>query len=304
MSETHLEPVGEDVILSTTDSFINSKSKQKRTVAKIVAALFITILVAGGCLYYAKIYLFITGDPDSLINSYHQSIIDGEYVAAYDLLSEANKKMYTKDEFALYLSLNSSYIQYKDFQALVANEYRNKVLDDNKFIKVIEYNVTETLIMGDDNNNAKKAYYKLYAVADAGRWRIYRLKEDLKHSISNQYTSIGYMYQTGKGKKMDIGIAEELFTKAISYDTDNPLPYSCLGFLYYQSDRFDNAIIMFKKNIVKDRDKQNKSDAYNMLAFCYIGKQDKQTALDCFELALQLNPENQNIKKWMANLEK
>ena len=303
MSETHLEPINEDKLLSTTEPFFDSKSQQRRTRAKIVAAVFIAIMMAGGYLYYARVYLFIKGDPDNLINSYYQSITDKDYEAAYDLLSEANKNMYTKDEFALYFSLNSSYTQYKDYQVLRVNEYKNKVIDDNKFAKVIEYNVTQDLIMDDDSNKVKNALYKVYIVADSGRWRIYRLKEDMKRSISNQYSSIGYMYQTGKGKNQDNIIAEELFAKAISYDIDNSIPYFSLGFLYFQTGRIDNAIVMFEQYIDKDGDKQQKSDAYNMLAFCYIDKHDKQTAFDCFQLALLLNPENQNIKKWLADLE-
>ena len=304
MSETHLEPINEDQRVSKNEPFFDSKYEQKRTRAKIVAAVFIAVLIAGGYLYYARAYLFIKGNPDNLINSYYQSIWDKDYEAAYDLLSEANKNMYTKDEFVLYFSLDRSYTQYKDYQVLKVNEYRNEVLDDNKFVRVIEYNVTEDLIMDDDSNNVKSALYKVYIVADSGRWRIYRLKEDINNSISNEYSSIGYMYETGKGKDKDIGIAEELFTKAISYDVNNPIPYFSLGFLYFQTDRIDNAIIMFQQYIDKDGDKQQKSDAYNMLAFCYINKNDKKTAFDCFQLALLLNPENQTIKQWMADLEK
>lgn len=299
MSETtFVEMLNENELALARKSL--AEPKWKKT---LITAAVLLVLIAGGCLYFARAYLFITGNPDNLINSYYQYIRNEDYGSAYDLLAGANQNMYSKDDFTLYFSLNRSYTQYKDYQIAKVNEYKNMVLDNSKFPRVIEYNVTENLTMDSDSNNPKNALYKVYIVADSGHWRIYRLKEDMKLSISNEYCSIGYMYQTGKGRDKDVTLAEESFNNAVSYDKDNPVPYFNLGMLYYQTNKIDNAITIFQEYMAKDIDKQEESDACNMLAFCFVGKHDKKTALGYFEKALELNPENKNIKQWMTYAE-
>jgi tetratricopeptide (TPR) repeat protein len=296
-------PTNLDEDIAATIDQPTPEPKPKRSVFQkkpIIAALLILLVACGGYLYYARNSLFIKGDPDKLQNEYYQDIKDAKYDSAYDLLSQVNKDSYTKEDFVLFQNLSVESNPMKDFKVVKVGETKNKELDGNKFDKVIEYDITETLILYADDKKEQSDSYKRYVVAENGNWKCYRPKEDMKNLISEKYYDVGYMFQEGKGETKSLLEAADNYRTAISFDANNSQPYFGLGYVYLQMSNYNDAIKMLEQCINKTGDdKLQKSDTYANLGLCYISIGDRQTAIDCFNKALELNPDNEYAKNGM-----
>ena len=73
-----------------------------------------------------------------------------------------------------------------------------------------------------------------------------------------------------------------------------------LGFLYYQAGDFDNALNEFLAAVGFN---ENYSNARYFLGLIFDQKGDKSSALDQFRRIEALNPDNQEVKLIIANLE-
>lgn len=74
-----------------------------------------------------------------------------------------------------------------------------------------------------------------------------------------------------------------------------------LGLLYYQNNNLDQAQAEFERTVSLDA---NYSNARYFLGLIYDKKGDKKNAMAQFEKVYAMNPENQEIKKIMENLQK
>lgn len=72
-----------------------------------------------------------------------------------------------------------------------------------------------------------------------------------------------------------------------------------LGLLYYQNQEYDNAKQVFQKTVFIN---QNYSNARYFLGLIYDREGDKDKAIAEFEKIETLNPDNQEVKKILANL--
>ncbi|MFA5871869.1 MAG: tetratricopeptide repeat protein [Parcubacteria group bacterium] len=98
--------------------------------------------------------------------------------------------------------------------------------------------------------------------------------------------------------EIDQAIAKLEESKKIN-PTDAGLIFQ-LGVLYYKNGQYDNARIELE-SAVKLAD--NYSNARYFLGLIYDKQGDKQKALEQFKKVVELNPDNQDVKKIVANLE-
>ncbi len=89
----------------------------------------------------------------------------------------------------------------------------------------------------------------------------------------------------------DFENAENSFKEAINLDPDHPSGHLGLGKSYYYQCLFEKAITELKKAIdLNPKDKKDLVEAYEYLAFTYIGLNDFDKAQEAFKNSLQIDP--------------
>jgi len=80
------------------------------------------------------------------------------------------------------------------------------------------------------------------------------------------------------------------FEKAITLNPANqdiPSIYSYMGNCLKDMEQYDNALVVLKKGIILDKDRE---DIYNLMGFCYFKLKKHEKAIECFQNVLSLNP--------------
>ncbi|MBI6875168.1 tetratricopeptide repeat protein [Clostridium aciditolerans] len=235
------------------------------------------------------------GDPSQVMKDYYQNIKDGNIEGAYDKLSEASKKNFSKEDFIKWQSVSKETSQLKDFKVEKSNEYKDKELDGLKFKNVVEFNITEKL-QDLFENKENSSNYKRNVVNDNGTWKVYRGKENGKEKVADALNNLAIMYLQGKGKTKDLNQAAILLNEALKYDKECTNAYFSLGVVYSDLGRYDESINLINTFISKEKDNNRKSLGYNALGNNYLGKNDKNKAKEFYNKALELDPNNQYAK--------
>ncbi|MBU6414985.1 tetratricopeptide repeat protein, partial [Patescibacteria group bacterium] len=97
---------------------------------------------------------------------------------------------------------------------------------------------------------------------------------------------------------LDLAIRKTEDTKALS-PFDVGVAFQ-LGFLYYQAGTFDKAQAEFERAVSLNA---NYSNARYFLGLIYDRQGNKASALDQFQKIAALNPDNQEVKKIIQNLQ-
>ncbi|MGE5626672.1 MAG: tetratricopeptide repeat protein [Solirubrobacterales bacterium] len=264
---------------------------------KLSALLAIIMLVMlAGCSSAPK------GDPSQVISSYYEKVKNGDAEGAYDLLAEASKKSFTKDEFKIWQSLQTEVNPLKSYKVEKISEKKDAELEGVKYKNVVEFNITETDFSAYDNKEVN-LNYKRNVVNDNGVWKVYREKEDGKKAIADDYNSLAYLYIEGKGgKTKDLNKAATILNDGIKISQDYAQIYYTLASVYDDLGRYDEALNSINTYISKETDNKGKSDGYNVLGSIYIGKHDLNDAKAAYSKALELNPDNQYAKTNLSKL--
>lgn len=233
------------------------------------------------------------GDPQEVINSYYQNLMDGNIDAAYNTLASATKKITSKDDFTLYQNLMPEISQFKSFKISKVTDDKNNTLDGITFKNIAAFDVTQTMQYYYLNKD-QTTTFRQYVVDDNGTWKIYR--KVTKSDIAYNFGLLGQMYADGKGKDKNLVKAVENFKKAAEVDSESIMPIYSLANVYFQLDRYDDSITEAKMVIDKSKDDKEKSDAYNILGLDYLNKNALSDAKGAFEQALKLNPDNEYAK--------
>lgn len=241
------------------------------------------------------------GDPNQILNGYYQDIKDGNIEGAYDKLSEASKKNFSKEDFIKWQDIQKQVYVLKESKIDKASESKEKELDGIKFKNVVEFNVVEkTQNLYEDKEDTLN--YKRNVVNDNGSWKIYRGKENGKELVAGTLNSLAWMYIEGKGNKSkDLNQAAIILNEALTYSKDNVGVNYTLARTYAELERYDEAIKHANICIEKTSDNNQKSDAYNVLGVIYEAQNNFNKSIECYSKASQLNPNNQYAK---TNLER
>lgn len=239
------------------------------------------------------------GDPTQVLNDYYQNIKDGNIEGAYDKLSEASKKNFAKEDFIKWQNLKKETSTLKEAKVEKSTEYKNKEIDGVKYRNAVEFNITEKiqdLVEGKETTNN----YKRTVVDDNGSWKVYRGKENSKELIASAMNELAWMYIDGKNKSKDLNQAAAILNEAIKINADYAYTYYTLGVAYVRLGRYDESISVINTYLSKEKENKWKSDGYNVLGNAYSSKNDLEKAKECYNKALELNPNNQYAK---TNLE-
>lgn len=240
------------------------------------------------------------GDPSQVLNEYYQNIKDGNIEGAYDKLSEASKKNFVKEDFVKWQSIMKETSTLKEAKVEKSSEYKDKELDGIKFKNVVECNITEKTQNLYDNKEETNNY-KRNVVNDNGTWKVYRGKENGKEIVARETIPLACMYMEGKGKSRDLNKAATILNESLKYNQDYNNTYYELGRVYTLLGRYDEAIDVANKFLLKAKENKGKSNGYNVLGVAYESKHQFDKAKENYNEAIKLNPDNQYAK---TNLER
>ncbi|AKA68553.1 tetratricopeptide repeat protein [Clostridium scatologenes] len=262
---------------------------------KVLSIIFIIVFA------FSLIGCAPKGDPSQVMNDYYQNIKDGNIEGAYDKLSEASKKNFSKEDFIKWQNTSKEVSILKEAKVEKSNEYKDKDLDGIKYKNVVEFNITErTQDLYENKENSST--YKRNVVNDNGTWKVYRGKENGKEMVAGTLNNLALMYSEGKGKTKDSNQAAILFNEALKYDKECTNAYFGLGVVYYDLERYDESINLINTFISKEKDNKQKSLGYNALGNSYSGKNDNNKAKECYNKALELDPNDQYAKTNLQDL--
>jgi adenylate cyclase len=93
----------------------------------------------------------------------------------------------------------------------------------------------------------------------------------------------------------DLKRADELASRAIAVDANNSLGHVAKGNVLRVQRRFDDAIAEFERALALD---PNFADAYGLLGFTQLDIGQYQRAIEFFDKAIRLSPQNQQLAFW------
>ncbi|NLW05630.1 MAG: tetratricopeptide repeat protein [Pseudomonadaceae bacterium] len=242
-----------------------------------------------------------SGDPKEAVVKYYDSVKNGNFEAAYEIMAEQSKKNISKEDFVLYQQLNREIMRLKDFKIEKVQDLRNIELEGSSYKFAAEFNITETIEEYYDDKKEKSNTYKVLVVDDNNAWKVYK-DLDIKKAISSNYAEIGWMYAVGKGKDRNLNEAAINFKRALEYDKENADAYYGLGVVYHDSGRYDESIKQLNLALTKSNDKAFQSNVYNVIGLSYVGKENYQKAKEAYNKAIELDPNNEYARNNLSML--
>lgn len=249
----------------------------------------IAMLTVAGCVP--------TGDPQEVLQSYYENSKEGNFLAAYETLADATKSQWGTEKYLLMQDLYSQIYGIQDFKLNKYIESTNENIDGKVYENVVELDHTLTVVDYSNDNKEMTYAYESKVVNDNGEWKYYR-SENIDELIADYYTQLGFMYGAGKGKKVNLAEAANAFSNAVKYNQNQSKAYYGLAMIYSLVGRYDESIENAKTMLTKEKaDKNLLSDGYYVMGNCYFAKSEFETAKDCYQEAMKLNPNNENARK-------
>lgn len=241
--------------------------------------------------------------PQQVMEGYYQSLVDGKYSDAYEMLDNAAKNYFSKDDFILRMSLYKEVYILKSWKVEKTNEYKDKDIDGTKYKDAVEYNTTE-FFQDIYNNKEGSGTAKKMVVNENGAWKFHRDKVNIKQEIAAIYHAIAVMYIDGKGRAKDSNEAIVQLKKGIDICKDYVPQYYPLAVAYFQSGKFDESIENAQIFLDKSNENTQKAFGYNVLGMSYNGKGDTAKAREYLNKAVELDPNNEYAKNNLNELNK
>jgi adenylate cyclase len=125
------------------------------------------------------------------------------------------------------------------------------------------------------------------------------LDADPNNVTALSMSSIGYTMPILLGRSTDPGAdlkrADELASRAIAVGANNSLGHVAKGNVLRVERRFDDAIAEFERALALD---PNFADAYGLLGYTQLEIGQFQKAIEFFDKAIRLSPQNQQLAFW------
>jgi adenylate cyclase len=125
------------------------------------------------------------------------------------------------------------------------------------------------------------------------------LDADPNNVIALSMSSIGYTLPILLGRstdpRADLKRADELASRAIAVDANNPFGHLAKGNVLKVERRFDDAIAEFERALALD---PNIAEAYGALSHVYVDIGQYEKAIEFFDKAIRLSPQNQQLAVW------
>lgn len=253
----------------------------------LVLFLFVVILLLSGCIP--------KGNPKDAIDTYNKSVLDGDFVTAYDLLSGQDQDELSREEYEQLQKVNNEISKCMSLTATKVKEYDNQF----GYKYVTEYDVTEKWYSYSEEKEYTSTY-KRYVVKDGSSWKVFN-EGDYKQSLSSAYIELGWMYLEGKGKAQNLVEAEKNLEKGLAFDSENDYGHYLLGKLYNQKKMYDKAIFHEQQALKISKEMDIQSKAYYELGMAYQGKGDLTKAKESFQKAVEIDPLNEEAKNKISN---
>jgi tetratricopeptide (TPR) repeat protein len=110
-------------------------------------------------------------------------------------------------------------------------------------------------------------------------------------ALSPRDARVHYNYGLLKQQLGDVNGAADLYLQAIEIDANYPKPYLNLGVLFEKAQQLDKAISVLSAAVERGIADEH---AYTNLGNCWLAKGDLETASQCYDLAISIDPEFAN----------
>ena len=125
------------------------------------------------------------------------------------------------------------------------------------------------------------------------------LDADPNNVIALSMSSIGYsvpiLFGRSTDPQADLKRADELASRALAVDANNPAGHLAKGNVLIVEARFDDAIAEFERALALD---PNIAEAYGALGHVYVDIGQYEKAIEFFDKAIELSPQNQQLAAW------
>lgn len=125
------------------------------------------------------------------------------------------------------------------------------------------------------------------------------LDADPNNVIALSVSSVGYTMPILLGRstdpRADLKRADELASRAIAVDANNPFGHLAKGNVVTFERRFDDAIAEFERALALD---PNIAEAYGALGNVYVDIGQYEKAIEFFDKAMRLSPQNPQLIFW------
>lgn len=231
------------------------------------------------------------GDPKKTLESYYTNISNGNFGAAYDVLSETDKKTTSQEDFVLYMTLNDELYKLNETTVTQAEKSSNTIVFD---VTEKQFDYTE--------DRESSVSYKRSVIAENGEWKVFADK-NFGERIAGLQNNIAWLYLEGRGGKRKNGNeAAKWFNQALERDPSNYHANYGLSVAYIQLGRLDDAIEAANKFVEATKDGDEQSDGYNVIGLCYESKGDREKAKEAYQKAVDLN-QNEYAKTNLNNVQ-
>jgi tetratricopeptide (TPR) repeat protein len=199
-------------------------------------------------------------------------------------------KLYDKNSQA-YLSLGKAYFYLRQLEKAIENLERSKELDPR--VEEVYHYLGMAYQDTRELNRALEAfdkYVELHQKENPDTWD----KKDAEFWLRKGRVHLAL------GDSTNLALGDEALKMAVELDSTKIDAFASMGYTYYKQEKYEEAIPLFLKKI--ELDTTNNFNPLVYLAYSYIGLGDYSKAEDPLLKALELQPENLDIRKTLARV--
>ena len=217
-------------------------------------------------------------------------MIDRKHFAQAAVMYEEYVKFDDKSSHA-YLSLGKAYFYLRELEKAIESLEKSKELDPQKeetyHFLGMAYQDTRDL------EGAVKAYDQYVSLREKGN-------PDSWNGKDAEFWMRKGRVHLALGDSANLALGSEALNQAVKLDSTMISAFASLGYTYYKQEKYEEAIPLFLKKIEIDTTENFNPLVY--LAYSYIGLGEYSKAVDPLSMALELQPENVDVRKTLARV--